>query len=49
LQRLASEEDKRAFMEELVTRYLAVTPPAQTKSSQANYVYVCGTMIATSG
>jgi trans-aconitate methyltransferase len=49
LERLPSEEDKRAFMEELVTRYLAVMPPARTKSSQTNYVYVCGTMIATSG
>jgi hypothetical protein len=49
LERLTGEDDKRAFMEELVTRYRAMMPPTQTKTSQATYVYVCATMIATSG
>jgi len=48
LQRLPREEDKRAFMEELVTRYLVMTRPIQ-KTGHATYVYVCATMIATSG
>jgi trans-aconitate methyltransferase len=47
LERLAREEDKRAFMEELVTRYQAMMPPTQT--GQPTYVYVCATMMATSG
>jgi trans-aconitate 2-methyltransferase len=49
LQRLPGEEDKRAFMEELVTRYLATMPPLQKKTGLATVVYVCATMIATSG
>lgn len=49
LERLTGEDDKRAFMEELVTRYRAMMPPTRTKTSQSTYVYVCATMIATSG
>jgi len=49
LQRLPGEEDKRAFMEELVTRYLALMPSTQYNAGHTSYVYVCATMIATSG
>jgi hypothetical protein len=49
LERLPGEEDKRAFMEELVTRYLALMPPTQSNAGRTTYVYVCATMIATSG
>lgn len=48
LEHLAGEDDKRAFMEELVTRYLAMMSPKQTKIGQPTYVYVCATMIARS-
>jgi trans-aconitate methyltransferase len=49
LERLPGEEDKRAFMEELVTRYLALMPSTQNNAGPTTYVYVCATMIATSG
>jgi trans-aconitate methyltransferase len=49
LQRLPGEEDKRAFMEELVTRYLALMPSTQNNAGHTTYTYVCATMIATSG
>jgi trans-aconitate 2-methyltransferase len=49
LERLPGEEDKRAFMEELVTRYLALMPPTQNNTGHTTYVYVCASMIATSG
>jgi trans-aconitate methyltransferase len=49
LERLPGEEDKRAFMEELVTRYLALMPPTQNNAGHTTYVYVCATMIATTG
>src|SRR4029077_17252790 len=49
LQRLPGEEDKRAFMEELVTRYLALMPPTPDNAGHMSYVYVCATMLATSG
>ena len=49
LQRLPGEEDKRAFMEELVMRYLALMPSTQNNAGHTTYTYVCATMIATSG
>lgn len=49
LQRLPGEEDKRAFMEELVTRYLASMPPTPNNAGHTSYTYVCATVIATSG
>jgi trans-aconitate methyltransferase len=49
LVRLPGEEHQRAFMEELVSRYLAMMPPTNRKTSQVTYVCVCATMIATSG
>ena len=49
LEHLSGEEDERAFMEEPVTRYLAMMPPTKRNTSQVTYVYVCATMIATSG
>jgi trans-aconitate 2-methyltransferase len=40
LQRLPGEEDKRAFMEELVTRYLALMPSTQNNAGHTSYTYV---------
>ncbi|MFI4869305.1 MAG: class I SAM-dependent methyltransferase [Steroidobacterales bacterium] len=47
LDRLPGEDEKRAFMEELVRRYLEITPPARQKAYAATYVYVCAKMVAT--
>ena len=47
LDRLSGEDEKRAFMEELVSRYLEIVPPARQKACQATYVYVCAKMVAT--
>ena len=49
LERLPGEEDKRAFMEELVRRYLALMPRTQNNAGHTTYTYVCATLIATSG
>jgi len=37
LQHLPGEEDKRAFMEELVTRYLALMPSTQNNAGHTTY------------
>ena len=47
LDRLPGEDEKRAFMEELVSRYLEIMSPAGPKACQATYVYVCAKMVAT--
>jgi trans-aconitate 2-methyltransferase len=47
LDRLPGEDEKRAFMEELVSRYLEITAPARQRVSRATYVYVCAKMVAT--
>jgi len=45
LQRLPNEKDKRAFMEELVTRYWATMAPTRKKTHKPTYVYFCATLI----
>lgn len=47
LDRLPGEDEKRAFMEELVSRYLGIMAPARQKVCRATYVYVCAKMVAT--
>ena len=47
LDRLPGEDEKRAFMEELVNRYLEIMPPARPNACAATYVYVCAKMVAT--
>jgi trans-aconitate 2-methyltransferase len=47
LDRLPGEDEKRAFMEELVSRYLEIMPPTRQKACRATYVYVCAKMVAT--
>lgn len=47
LDRLPGEDEKRAFMEELVNRYLEIMRPARGNASGATYVYVCAKMVAT--
>jgi trans-aconitate 2-methyltransferase len=48
LERLPSEVEQQAFIEELVARYLEIVPSTQKQAGSATYVYVCATMIATS-
>jgi trans-aconitate 2-methyltransferase len=47
LERIPAEDEKRAFMDELVARYLAADPSAQTQGGNVTYGYTCVTMIAT--
>jgi trans-aconitate methyltransferase len=47
LDRLPGEDEKRAFMEELVNRYLEIMRPARHNACGATYVYVCAKMVAT--
>jgi hypothetical protein len=46
LVRLPSGDEKRMFMEELVTGYLEAMPPTRRGSIGATYVYDCGILIA---
>jgi SAM-dependent methyltransferase len=46
LVRLPSGDEKRMFMEELVTGYLEAVPPARSGSIGATYVYDCAILIA---
>lgn len=47
LERIPAEDEKKAFMDELIARYLAADPSTQTRGGQVTYRYVCVTMIAT--
>jgi trans-aconitate methyltransferase len=47
LERIPGEEDKQAFMDELVARYLEILPSPQKSANGVTYVYVCATMVAT--
>jgi trans-aconitate 2-methyltransferase len=48
LDRLPSEVERRAFIDELVARYLEIMPSKQKQASSATYIYGCATMIAAS-
>jgi trans-aconitate 2-methyltransferase len=48
LERLPSEVERRAFIDELVARYLEIVPSTQKQASCPTYVYVCATLMATS-
>lgn len=46
LVRLPSDDEKRIFTEELVSRYLEIVPPARKGTIGATYVYECALMVA---